>query len=359
MSEKRTIKFNPDFLNYSNNKTRKKREPGETSAGGEIKVKTPRPKKRDDTLRKRSILKMIRAHQQEKYNKMFDESEKKRETKLATQMDTGFNSDFEESKKYLDRLMEENKNKERIHNSTLKQYSSVPSSVLYNNSTFDSILSTASPSIVHSINNEKLETSSIKVPEIPKYGCLKNGSLPTYRSWLNKTQRNFPPHGAPQPQTFVQNTIQHALPVAEPDLSSETPIKANDSLMRSSAVAQTMAKLHAIQNNERMMNKKQRQKRTIRRTYKIGKSKVLPKISVLVSNRTIRNNISTKTQLLKQVPIQDVKKFLIKRGFIKVGSIAPNDVLRKMYETASLICGDVQNHNPENLLYNFVNDDDK
>jgi hypothetical protein len=359
MSEKRTIKFNPDFLNYSNNKTRKKREPGETSAGGEIKVKTPRPKKRDDTLRKRSILKMIRAHQQEKYNKMFDESEKKRETKLATQMDTGFNSEFEESKKYLDRLMEENKNKERIHNSTLKQYSSVPNSVLYNNSTFDSILSSAQPSIVHSINNEKLETSSIKVPEIPKYGCLKNGSLPTYRSWLNKTQRNSTPYNTPPPQTFVRNTIEHAIPVAEPNLVQEAPIRANENLLRSSAVAQTMAKLHTIQNNERMMNKKQRQKRTIRRTYKIGKSKVLPKISVLVSNRTIRNNISTKSQLLKQVPIQDVKKFLIKRGFIKVGSTAPNDVLRKMYETASLICGDVQNHNPENLLYNFVNDDDK
>lgn len=359
MSDKRTIKFNPAFLNYSNNKTRKKREPGETAASGEIKVKTPRPKKRDDTLRKRSILKMIRAHQQEKYNKMFDESERKRETKLATQVDTGFNSEFEESKKYLDRLMEENQNKEKIHNSTLKQYSSVPSSLLYNNSTFDSILSNASPSIVHSINSEKLETSSIKVPEPPKYGCLKNGSLPTYRSWLNKSQRNFAPQNIPRPQTFIQNTIQQSIPTAETSLDQNAPIITNENLLRSSAIAQTMAKLQTIQNNEKMMNKKQRQKRTIRRTYKIGKSKVLPKISVLVSNRTIRNNISTKSQLLKQVPIQDVKKFLTKRGFIKVGSTAPNDVLRKMYETASLICGDVQNHNPENLLYNFVNDDDK
>ena len=57
------------------------------------------------------------------------------------------------------------------------------------------------------------------------------------------------------------------------------------------------------------------------------------------------------------MPIQDVKKFLIKRGFIKVGSTAPNDILRKMYESAILICGEVQNHNPENLLYNFMNDD--
>lgn len=99
-----------------------------------------------------------------------------------------------------------------------------------------------------------------------------------------------------------------------------------------------------------------KQKRTVRRTFKIGKSKTLPKISVLISNKTIRNQISTKAQELKQTPIQEVRRFLTKKGFIRVGSDAPNDVLRKMYESAVLICGDVQNHNPDNLLYNFFND---
>ena len=103
-------------------------------------------------------------------------------------------------------------------------------------------------------------------------------------------------------------------------------------------------------------NKQTKQKRINRRTYKIGKSKTAPRISVLVSNKTIRNNISTKKQLLKQDSVQDIKRFLIKRGLIKVGSIAPNDVLRKMYESTTLICGDVHNHNPDTLLYNFVND---
>ena len=78
----------------------------------------------------------------------------------------------------------------------------------------------------------------------------------------------------------------------------------------------------------------------------------------MVSNKTIRNNISTKSQLLKQVPIQDIKKYLIKRGLLKVGSTAPNDILRKLYESSILICGEVQNHNPDYLLYNFLNDAD-
>jgi len=32
--------------------------------------------------------------------------------------------------------------------------------------------------------------------------------------------------------------------------------------------------------------------------------------------------------------------------------------LRKMYESLSLICGDVYNHNPDTLLYNYMNGDD-
>jgi len=60
--------------------------------------------------------------------------------------------------------------------------------------------------------------------------------------------------------------------------------------------------------------------------------------------------------MLKQISITEIRAYLIKHGFIKVGSTTPNDVLRKMYESALLICGDVQNHNKETLLYNFMND---
>jgi len=105
--------------------------------------------------------------------------------------------------------------------------------------------------------------------------------------------------------------------------------------------------------------KPKHRKKTIRRTYKVGRSHMAPKVSILVSNKTIRNNVSTKKQLLKQTPIQTIKSHLIKRGCIKVGSTTPNDVLRKMYEDIELICGDVQNHNPDNLLFNFLNSNEK
>jgi len=112
------------------------------------------------------------------------------------------------------------------------------------------------------------------------------------------------------------------------------------------------------QTNKQRQNKIKylKQKKIFKRTYYVGRCKTKPQIGVLVSNRTIRNRISTQSQLLKQTPIQDVRKFLIKKGFIKVGTNSPNDVLRKMYESVSLVCGEIENHNPENLLFNFIHD---
>jgi hypothetical protein len=178
-----------------------------------------------------------------------------------------------------------------------------------------------------------LHQNQIPIPNpapAPNYGCLKGGSLPLYRNSHNQTQKN--------------NQVVPPLRIS--DLSNPSSIN---------HIKQMTDRMNEIRSSK---PKQKKQKRTVRRTYKIGRSKVFPKVSVLVSNRTIRNHITTKSQLLKQTPIGDVKKYLIKNGFIKVGSIAPNDVLRKMYESATLMCGEVTNHNPEYLLYNFMNNND-
>ena len=101
MSEKKTIQFNPELFKVSSNKTRKKRS--DTDNSEKIKFKSIRNKM--DTLKKRSILRMIREHQEENYKKLLENNEKNNENK-EKKYENKFNSDFENSKEFFNKLLE-------------------------------------------------------------------------------------------------------------------------------------------------------------------------------------------------------------------------------------------------------------
>ena len=52
-----------------------------------------------------------------------------------------------------------------------------------------------------------------------------------------------------------------------------------------------------------------------------------------------------------------LKQYLRKHNLIKIGSSAPEDILRKIYED-SFLAGNIYNKNPQNLLHNYLNDGD-
>ena len=149
----------------------------------------------------------------------------------------------------------------------------------------------------------------------PSYGCMKvGGTLPTYRQYHRHTQKN---------------------------------------------VANLGDLLHFPDNGRQSINDTQSipvsQKKTLKRTFTIGKSNKDKTISVLVSNKTKRHQVSNQDFELKSTPMIDVRRYLVKHGLIKIGTISPPEVLRKMYESASLICRDVTNHNSDTLMYNYLN----
>lgn len=361
MSDKKTLTVNPDLFSFSNNTTRKKCS---KSDPGGIKMKAAQPKKKNDTLKKKSILKMIRQHQEDRYKKLFEGDNTKPSATPNQQGTQIFNKEFQEAKLFLENLTEKKQQETRIKNHTLKQYPNPnPNSLLLAPSTnvFAEPIQTMA-----NITQNTPPTQSMHInTSAPKYGCLKNGALPTYRNFMNQTRKNIPgPIINISGANNVSNNPQTNLPMQQAaqslviggTKSDAVEKRINESISRVKQMNQTALKLQELK--KQMRPKKMKRKKTKRRTYKIGKSKVLPKVSVLVSNKTIRNNISTKKQLLNQVPLQDIKSYLMKRGFIKVGSTAPSDVLRKMYESAVMICGEVQNHNPDNLLYNYLNGGD-
>ena len=363
--DKKVIKINPELFKFANNNTRKNKP--------DIK-KEPKPIKmksisRDKTI-KRDMLRRIRANQAEQYDKIFN-SDKRVEPIIVSPVEK-FETEFNDTMNFMNKLVDKHKREQNVplkHNQTVRSNVSsniIPSlhpnlvqnisssvqpsittsigvpllSPLSTNvspsvvpSITPSITTSVAPSITPSITTSVATSigtpliapvSTHIVPPQPTYGCLKNGSLPTYRSVMNKTVKNNTTSDKPQPSSAIERIRARLQERANRQIDVKLP--------------------------------KAKPNKIIRRTYNVGKDKFRPVVGVLLPNRTIRNNVANKAFKFKHTPVEEIRKFLLRNGFIKVGSTSPNDVLYKMYESIMLIDGEVKNHNPDNLLYNFFND---
>tara|TARA_B110000967_G_C18854797_1_gene546593 strand:+ start:669 stop:1670 length:1002 start_codon:yes stop_codon:yes gene_type:complete len=329
MSDKKILTINPKLFSFSNT-TKKHKKPNEENNRIKMKPISNTNIKNTDTLRKKTILKMIRQHQEDTNKDNFTSYKNSLKPKETNK------PDFELAQHFFDNMVvktPQDKNytmKNQVVEN--KPFPNLGIDIKENMTDISNIFNTDTTGAAGiQLNNTLIPT--------PKYGCLKNGSLPTYRNYINTTRKN---------------------------IGDDENIKINTATVMPSILDQynggseVFKRANIMQQTEKLTNlkkkKKQYRKKTIRRTFKIGKSKIKPSVSVLVSNKTVRNRILEKKQLINQVPINEIRIYLIKHGFLKIGSITPNDVLRKMYETALTICGEIQNHNPDTLMYNFMND---
>jgi hypothetical protein len=371
--EKKKIFINPHIFNPDSFTRKKKPRPDKP-----LKIKSVKPI--SDKTRRNQILKKIRENQEKQYKSLFSNEDNREVPKKSKEVDQ-FESDFEKSVSFMNQIVD-SRPKPSINplNQTLR-----------NNDFFK-------PVAIPRIQLDNVFKSPIlqggepmpkQVFQSPTYGCLKNGSLPTYRSLHNTTVKNVGGGGSIQSHTNVDKNLSNLIPVnfsngtTQPIVSSLSQNVGNNlshsvgnnlsqnvgnnlsqsvGRIKSPEEMELMRKLHeqkkeAEKPKPKLVQKKIR--KLLRRTFYLGKDKYKPRVGVLLPNRTIRNNVTTKSFMIKQKPISEIRKFLLNKGFIKVGSTAPTDVLRKIYESIVLIDGDVKNHNSDNLLYNFFNDNPK
>jgi hypothetical protein len=323
---------------------------------------------RDKTI-KRDMLRRIRANQAEQYNKIFGDKEEPIRMTIEEKFDSGFNDTME----FMNKLVDKQKREQVMpqHNQTLRPQIAVrpfqPRISQQTGGSQNPMIQTSQQTFVQTSQQPFVQTSQqpmvlqqpmvqvdgltpINVPKMvhpepPKFGCLKNGSLPTFRA--NKTVRN----------ELVQNG--GSSPLGSPTLvTSQGPLESGKKL--DTAIERIRARLNERatrqENNANFKMPKSKPNKLIRRTHHLGKDKFRPTVGVLLPNRTIRNKVTNKSFMLKNTPIEEIRKYLLKQGFIKVGSASPNDVLRKMYESIIMIDGEIKNYNPDTLLYNIFND---
>jgi hypothetical protein len=332
----RVVKYNEDIFKVPS-KTQKRKKPDKP-----IKIKNASNK----SIRQ-NVLKEIRKHQEQKYSELLEDNTK------VTNLADKFEDNFKNSIEFMEKIAK--KHKETKLNETIKNHNaSVENSFRVTDDTNlipvnidepgENIMvpmpasaqpTSAQPTSAQSFAQASAQGSSPKpiIAPSPTFGCLKNGSLPTYRSYHNKTVKAS--EAPPPPQQIVAERIK-----------SPTEL----------LLIEKMKQKEIEEKSKNLVKKQKKYKKLLRRTYRVGRDKYRPKVGVLLPNKTIRTNVTTKSYLLKQTPIDEIRKTLVKKGFIKAGSSAPNDVLRKIYESIQLIDGDVNNHNPDYLLHNFFNE---
>ena len=221
-----------------------------------------------------------------------------------------------------------------------------------------------------SIETNHNHTVKITANDHVPYGILKGGTKPTYRQFKQPAIQIQSPVYQEQPQSAYQEQPQSAYQEQPQSAYQEQPqpeIKIqteptyfeerskrfesfkkrfNQKIEEKAAQVEiSPSNYEAIGTGTRRIRKKVKKHRTL------GKHK--GKISVLVKNYDTRRKIERECAVLKETPIGVVKDFLRERGFIKMGSSAPDNILRQIYESCFL-SGDVNNLNGENLLHNYL-----
>lgn len=99
-------------------------------------------------------------------------------------------------------------------------------------------------------------------------------------------------------------------------------------------------------------------KQTITKKYKLGKTAGSNVVGVLIKNSDTRRRVQEEHGVLRRESIVEIRKYLHAHGLIKVGSDAPPDVLRNIYESAKLT-GEISNTNKHVMLHNFMKSEDE
>tara|TARA_Y100001970_G_scaffold27641_1_gene33771 strand:- start:11923 stop:12798 length:876 start_codon:yes stop_codon:yes gene_type:complete len=274
--------------------------------GGKKKEKKEK-RKRNKTLEslfkpnkvKRELLEKIKRHQQEK---------KKSLRSGNNDIVEDFSDSFQDSLLYLNKVSE-NKKKQK----TLKNKSSLPSF--------------------------PLDENSYKAPPSPPYGILKGGSKPLYSEYRKTMKKSNNNNNIPKLKFNFE-----PLPPEKPSFVKE----------RQNKLAEIKQKINPVVHKPIIKPKKFKKTKTLKRKLILGKNK--GKVSVLIKNRKTRKKIKNDTLKLKKKSLSEIKQYLRIHNLIKIGSNAPESVIRETFENAFL-SGNIYNKNAENLIHNYINDE--
>ena len=347
-------------------------------------AKTRKNKPKDRPIANNTIKQALAKRVQERKQKDLDEIYQRRHT-----IDTPIPTETELSKSlsYLSEFVKNKKkksdpSKRRTNKTTLR----APKEPVVNVELPDELMTTMlpapmkslvptvtpihTPSTVNSIASNTIPYANnyTYVKEAPPYSNLKNssGGKPSYRIWKHTRKQQRGGNSAvlqkriniPAPVTPINTGLSDrerklaAAKHAITTINQPTPTVVTTSNRSSNIIPtpKTTTQSSISIPTTRVI------KKTIKHKYTVGRKIGGRKVSVLIKNLKTRRKVQEAKKELKKTNTTDIKKYLKSHGLLKGGSVAPNNVLREMYESA-MMSGDIHNTNGEVALHNFNTDE--
>ena len=334
---KKVIEINPDLFTLKKTVKNKK----------DKKIKPKMPVQSNQV--KRELMKKIKDYQKKSQDKINrDEKNKILEKAENSKDDTSdgmiFDDEFNNSLNFLQELSKD-KYQEKIRKQTLKKERTETKS---NEISLELPKEFNIEKNIEKSDNENKNIEStqnldkILDKETLPYGCLKGGTKPTFREWKRQTQK--------KPLDIAENIESRLKINLEKDDNLPSREKTDFSIRQNNLRnlrEEYLNKDKNIQLEKKIVPVIDRKVKTTK--YKLGKNG--KKISILIKNNNTRKTVKEDLTKLKKKSIIDIKNYLRKHNLIKIGSTAPNDVLRQIYEQ-SILAGDINNKNNNNFLSN-------
>ena len=387
-SSSKQIQINPELFKISG------------SGGGRSSKNTTRKRKEKPVINtmirpnnvKKELMKKIKRHQENKDKGKSDNVEE-------------FTSQFNDSMKYLEgvrserqknRYLKEQKEHDELNN--ISAYTPTSTSTSTHRPTHrptprTSNISYERSNIEHeepviSVNTElpssfdRSEQLNKIIKDPPPYSNLKNSNKPTYKEWKRQTMKKArysdemlgssdPSRASSQSRGSGYNTDEYKPPINVID-EHEFNRVSHENNERKKLLDKIKFRLkqqnieRTKQNRKQLLRKsidKQSKNITHNKTVKnyekyetFGKRLLEGKVSVLVKDRQTRKKIELEKKQLRKHDIHNIRLYLQKHGLLKVGSSAPDDILRELYEQ-SFLTGDVSNKSKDILVHNYLNDE--
>lgn len=404
MSSGKIIQINPDLFQISK-KTKKNRPEkqkisipkpiiGTSSIKHKLLNRIKQKKTEENNLNKKNILPKMHSEEHNSavsrplptpsgigWGRMKDQYEEENENVEPSNEYDETENELSSAMDYFDDISKREKEKEKLLNKTYKNRINASNNTTptLNNISLNipyQLKSTLEPyTSVQNNNNNSVDSIVNNILDDLPYGCLKGGMKPTYKKWINSV-KNYssmsntdrvdairpptPPKKRPEEKVFTESEYKESL-FTEPDKHKENILKKqiDDKLKKIESEQQTLDDMdNEIEpiGGDNVSDKKYVKKIT-KRKYTLGKSIKYRKVGVLIKGRQTKKNIINSHKKLKQTDIHQIKKYLKKHGILKIGSLCPDEILRKIYESV-MLSGEVNNINKNTLIHNFLNDDE-